>query len=497
MTSRHIFIIALATLSTLGVSCNKVLVEDPQSIISPDAFFKTEAQCVQATNGVYGHLPDIFAQSAFWSMCMAGTDLFLYHGGSTATTAIQDYDFSSASETNSYALWKSVYPAIKDANFVISRLESSPIADSAKNRLLGECKFLRAMDYYMLTNTFGDVPLWTGELDAAKVAALPRSPVADVRTQMITDLKDAAAGLPVSYDAQDVGRVTKGAALTLLAKTYLFAKDWQNAYQTAGEVISEHQYQLLSNFSDLFDPTLKNKNNKESIFEIQYNRDASTNLNYQTNQYYSWFFPQGDASGGTYAGVDFGTTLLQSYPEFYPTHRLVNLYQDADTRKEVTLAWGYNGQPFTAFPEAGYPWFGPKFWDLTANRTNSAKNLYFLRYADVLMTYAEAANELGKTADAIGALNQIEERAGLGDLDASMSQTALRQFIMDERAREFVGEFQRKWDLARWGKLVDDIQLIAGENPNGAKNVKAFNALFPIPYDEISKNPKLTQNQGY
>ncbi|MGO1242874.1 MAG: RagB/SusD family nutrient uptake outer membrane protein [Sphingobacterium sp.] len=479
------------------VSCEKTLNEDPQSIIAPDAFFKTVDQCRQATNGVYSHLPGLFNQKGFWAVTMAGTDLFMNQGGTTTIRAIQDYNFSSATEENSHAVWRVCYAAIKDANFVISRISASEIDEKVKNELLGESKFLRAMYYYILTNTFGDVPVWTEELNMDEVAQLPRSPIAEVRGQMILDLQEAIASLPANYDSNNTGRVTKGAALTLLAKIYLFDKNWQQAYDTALQV-KDGEYILLPSYAELFDPSNKSKNNQESIFEIQYARNAETNQNFIVNSFYSWFFPTGDASGGTYAGVDFGTILLQSYPQYYPSNHLISLYALQDERREVSLSWGYNGQNFNrGSKENSRPWFGPKFWDLTANRTASEKNFYFLRYADVIMILAEAANELGNTGEAVTYLNMIRQRAKADLASASLSQPQLREEIMEERAREFVGEFQRKWDLSRWNKLTDAMRSVQGDNAAGIKNVKPHHVLFPIPYDEIVKNRNLSQNEGY
>src|SRR5690606_1129785 len=217
MLRNKFFIIASLSLVFLFASCEKTLNEDPQSIIAPDAFFKTADQCRQATNGVYSHLPGIFNQTGLWSVTMAGTDLFMNQGGNATIEAIQDYNFSSATETNSHAVWQVCYAAIKDANFVIDRISSSEIDEETKNQLLGENKFLRAMYYHLLTNVFGDVPLWVDELNMDEVSQLPRSPLAEVRAQMILDLEDASASLPESYDSNNIGRVTKGAALTLLA----------------------------------------------------------------------------------------------------------------------------------------------------------------------------------------------------------------------------------------------------------------------------------------
>src|SRR5690606_13621836 len=188
MLQNKYLIYSLFSVATLFAGCEKTLNENPQSIIAPDAFFKTVDQCRQATNGVYSHLPGIFNQSGFWSTTMAGTDLFMNQGGSATIEAIQDYNFSSASESNSHEVWRVCFAAIKDANFVISRISTSAIDQESKAALLGETKFLRAMFYFLLTNTFGEVPLWVDELNIAEVSELPRADIDLLRAQMIQDL---------------------------------------------------------------------------------------------------------------------------------------------------------------------------------------------------------------------------------------------------------------------------------------------------------------------
>src|SRR5690606_33718858 len=252
--------------------------------------------------------------------------------------------------------------------------------------------------------------------------------------------------------------------LTLLAKLHLYTEKWAEAYQVATQV-EDGVYRLLPSYADLFDPYNKRKNNQESIFDIQYKRSGDINRSFAVTSFYTYLFPTGDAAGGTYAGVDFGSIILQSYPQYYPSQYPIDLYEDDDGRKTVTLSWGFRDQQFNRGSKDDRPWFGPKFWDLTANRTASEKNLYFLRYADVIMTLAEAANEMGNTADAVGHLNRIRQRANVDLVDVtSVNQTQLRKLIQEERAREFVGEFQRKWDLSRWGNLVDAVQRIKHDN---------------------------------
>ncbi|TZF83145.1 RagB/SusD family nutrient uptake outer membrane protein [Pedobacter sp. BS3] len=410
----------------------------------------------------------------------------------------QEYTLSPGAPGNISGVWTKCYKAITQANLVINRVGKAPIGAALKSRLIGECKYLRALHYYILSNSFGAVPLWTDELDVTVVSSLPRTPLADVRKQIKADLTDAAADLPTSYPATDVGRATRGAALALLAKVYLFDKDWANAQKYAQQVVDLNQYQLV-NFANLFDINNGFKNNKESIFEIQFKRDNATNTNVKVNYYYTWFFPLKDSNNRTYAGVDFGSTVLRGYENFYPSAVFVNMFDNADKRKAVTLATGYNGQNFTRFIKPGRPWFGAKFWDLQANDRNSGKDIYFQRYADVLLILAEAENEQNNTTGALTWINKVRlEHGGLTTPLSGLTQADIRNVLFTERAIEFAGEFQRKWDLARWGKLVDAVRSVAADNPKGAANIKAEYALFPVPDAEIVKDPNLKpQNPGY
>jgi hypothetical protein len=476
-------------------ACDKKLIEEPKSAISPDQFFKTDAQCIQAVNGVYSGLPDLFGQEDLWKSIEEGTDGVMYLPNNDGN---QEYTLSAAAPGNISGVWRKCYNAITNANLVISRVGSAEITESLKNRIIGEALYLRALHYYILTNSFGAVPVWTDELDVNVVSMLARTPAADVRKQIKDDLLQATEKLPLSYAAGDVGRATKGAAQALLAKVCLFDKDWANAEKYAQMVVDGKQYTLL-NFADLFDINNRFKNNKESIFEIQFKRDNATNTNVKVNYYYTWFMPFKDANNKTYAGVDFGSTVLRGYENFYPSAVFVNMFETGDKRKDVTLATSYNGQPFTRFLKPGRPWFGAKFWDMQANDRNSGKNIYFQRYADVLLILAEALNEQSKPADALTWINKVRlDHGGIATPVNGVSQDSVKKLIMKERAVEFVGEFQRKWDLGRWGQLVDAVKSVAADNPKGAANIKADHVLFPVPEAEIIKNPNLNpQNQGY
>jgi hypothetical protein len=477
-------------------ACTKDLTEDPKSSISPDEFFTTATQCTEAVNGVYTTLITLFGQEDLWQVTESGQDLTCVSKASLPNVNFQ-YAFAVGNSSNSDDMWAKCYTNIMNANLVINRVGAAGIDTVMRSRLVGEAKFLRALNYYILSNIFGGVPLWTEELDVNTVSVLPRATLQDVRNQIVTDLTDAAASLPLSYDAADVGRATKGAALALLAKVYLFEQDWKDAQAAALQVENSGQYTLMQNYANLFDINDGYKNNSESIFEIQYKRDAVNNINYETNYYCTWYLPIEDPNGLTYAGVNFGTTILRGFEVYYPSAKMVSLFQLNDQRMPVVLGYSYNNSYFTRFPVPGRPWFGSKFWDLQSSVQSSGKDLYFLRYADVILTLAEAYNEQGNTSGSILEVDKIRQRAGLQPLGPALTQDSVRTEIMNERAIEFVGEFQRKWDLVRWGKLLPYIQAMGADDSTGAENIKSYQQYYPVPDNEIIKNPNLVQNPGY
>lgn len=488
-------ILLLSSLLLLIASgCKKALTETPESSISPDEFFQTATQCTEAVNGVYYSLIDLFGQESLWQVTESCQDLTVVE---QLPNVNFQFAYSNGNSANSDGMWQKCYVIIKNVNMVINRVGKANIDTTLRARLVGEAKFIRAMNYYILSNIFGGVPLWTQELDVDAVSKLPRASLTDVQTQIIADLKDAAASLPLTYASADVGRATKGAAETLLAKVYLEQKDWADAATAALAVKNSKTYTLMTNYANLFDINDGFKNNSESIFEIQYKRDNANNINYETNYYCTWYFPFQDAGKPTYAGVNFGTTVLRGFEVYYPSARLVSLFDSGDIRRNVVLGYGYNGQTYTRTPKPGRPWFGPKFWDMQSNVQASGKDIYFLRYADAILALAEAYNEEGNTADAIPEVNKIRARAQIPLLTTGLSQDSVRTAIMNERAKEFVGEFQRRWDLQRWGLLVSDIQAMGADNPTGAQNIKSYQVYFPIPATEIIKNQNLKQNDGY
>ncbi len=293
--------------------------------------------------------------------------------------------------------------------------------------------------------------------------------------QIIADLTDAQ-NLPASYSGNNIGRATCGAAKALLAKVYLTRKDWTNAQAKLLEVINgPYGYGLFSNYADVFNKSTKN--GKEHIFSVQFLSNSGANNSRDRIMT--------DVFSGFSSKVP---------PDLPADSSLYKSYAKTDTRRAVTF-FSTLPNPATGLPYK-FKYLGlRKFVDTTQLLTpvESGINFPVLRYADVLLMYAEAVNEQGgPTTAAYQAINQVRERAKLPDLTAGLSQNDFRDSVYRERRWEFVQEGQRWFDLVRQGLLVESVKKIAAKSAISEKN-----NLFPIPQAEINVNPKITQNPGW
>ena len=255
MKLRYILIIALTIIIS---SCKDTLVEEPKSFISPDQFFTSESEVESAIYGVYDFLHDGNLGGGHFFYGEEGSDISAGRLTTFRRGLIQQFD-------GGLGVWRTHYSAIGAANMVISRLESSENFSAAfKEEIIAEAKFLRAFFYYQLNMYWGNVPVWLGELDLAEVETLPNTTPNDVRKQIIEDLIDASNGLPTT--AAQEGRVTSWTAKGLLARVYLFEKDWQKAIDMANDVINNSDHELVATHQELFD--WQNKSNSEMLHVI-------------------------------------------------------------------------------------------------------------------------------------------------------------------------------------------------------------------------------------
>jgi len=475
--------IGIILLAAIGLSsCNK-LAENPKSIIVANQFYQTPNDAISAVTAVYSSLNTdpggdfpMYGRQLYFMADAATDDETEGNAASNADVRAMGSITYIANNNRIQANWTQHYMGINWANVAIDNISTMQLDTTLKNRLVRESKFIRALLYFNLVRFFGDVPLVLHQAGDISQTTVIRTPAAGVYKQIIADLTDAE-NLPVSYSGNDIGRATSGAAKTLLAKVYLTQKDWKDASSKCLEVINgPYGYALFSNFADVFNKSAKN--GKEHIFSVQFLSNSGANNSRDRIMT--------DVFSGFSSKVP---------PDLPADSSIYKAYLPGDTRKGVTY-YSTLTNPATGLPYK-FSFLGlRKFVDTTQLLTSIEDGINFpvLRYADVLLMYAEAVNEdQGTPTDAAyAAINQVRERAHIHDLTTGLSQSDFRDSVYQERRLEFVQEGQRWFDLARTGRVVSAIGKVAAK-----KAVSTKNSLFPIPQAEINVNPNVTQNPGW
>ncbi|MGC4232593.1 MAG: RagB/SusD family nutrient uptake outer membrane protein [Niabella sp.] len=496
-----------------SISCTK-LTEDPKSFIVVDNFYKTEADAIAAVDAIYfslnNNLPEGQHQM-YGSLFNTAMDMMtddVTSGPGTPNPNVRELAILTHSSTNIRVeqMWQQQYIAINKANAAIDHIADMSIREGLKSRLLGESKFLRALFYFNLVRLFGDVPLLLTDQTSVPIEELQvaRTPATEVYAQIIRDLEEAANFLKNGVEGE-AGRATEGAAVSLLAKVYLTKREWGKAVQTAESVINgSYGYNLMADYSHVFLPAYKN--NKEHIFSAQFKG-----------------FAQGQGHASTSRAIRSGVPGLRgTYGDqvvFYKkgsdnNFSVFKLYSARDNRKNVTFVTRFqsptNGQWYGSLidpsvPGDSVPYFN-KYWDPDAvlNTSESAANTPILRFAEVLLVHAEAENELnGPTAKAYISYNRVRQRANLLPL-SGLTKDQFRDSLYLDRRLELIYEFQRYFDLIRQiGSETTGVGpeskgiLLKSLREAGKTNVAERHYLYPIPYLEIQRNPKLTQNPGW
>ncbi|GAB3431525.1 RagB/SusD family nutrient uptake outer membrane protein [Niabella aquatica] len=364
-------------------------------------------------------------------------------------------------------IWNQLYAVIRDANIVISKAAGN----SGKAQLVAEAKFLRGQSYYLLHDWFGPVPLHKTPSDDVYLARATESETINFIEQ---DLKEAAAVLP-EKQAQ-YGKATKGAALAFLTKLYLNAKQWQKCADAAQQVIDLNTYSLFADYTKLF--LIENEANSEMIWVIQGTPKVGTPFIANT---YPMDYPHLN-----------NQTLYAS--EVYLYDDFVNSFEQGDQRKKLIIT-SYTNTKGVFKQLLGNNRSIPGKYELDKNAIGASygNDIPVIRYADILLSRAEALNELnGPNSESIVLINKVRSRAGLESLALSgVSKESLRLAIFKEREWEFWFEQQNRTDRIRQGTLITNA------TDHGRSGAKPYHVLFPIPQTEIDANPKLVQNKGY
>lgn len=535
------------------ISCSDYLEKYPLDKPSDATFYSTESELIMAVNGIYN-------TSMYFQKAASPLNLVLDCASDIGWDRDQGSDLQLLGEglhvpinTTFNEIWCNGYSVISQCNMLLANMHKAQAITNTKiyQRIEGEARFFRAYHYHLLVNFFGNIPLLTEpQLITNKPTQTDRATVTDF---ILKELDAAALSLPEQYTGNEIGRVTQGAALAIKAREALYTEKWDLAAEACKSVITSGVYKLEPEYSNLFNS--KNKQSKEALLYIQYSRvnnfthGVPGNLFSRMASGYSNKVPSQSIVDSYYC-TD-GLPINES-----PLYNAAEPFKNRDLRLDATIVvpgssflgyqfethpdslecWDYNvtptvrrvnqdvTNPYATF--SGYCWRKYTDEDKTF-RLKSELNIMLIRYAEVLLMYAEAMNEMGKMDDmGYDALRKIRERAHLPAIIPG-SQDKLRQLIRQERKVEFAMEGMRFFDIRRWriaeavmndklyGRPVRDYlpSYIPDFDQNGMPQYDAYadklrsfdnrtfnpgrDYLFPIPQKELDINKNLKQNSLY
>ena len=484
--------IALIFAATSLSSCKKFLESKPISATSVTEFYKTPADFEQALIGSYSAFAQVYQGNGYFSLL---TDLHsdntseLVLGGD-GNEAKQDIDRFTITADNEHvtAFWQNSYTLIARVNSILASIDASPLEQAAKDEYTGQAKALRALSYFNIVRLYGGVPLVTEpvtDIDASY--KLARSTVDEVYTQIIADLTAAEGLLPDSYDASMEGKFTKGAAQSLLGEVYLTTKKYTEAVAEFKKVVDGDHYALLPTYADLY--AAGQQGNSESILMAQY----KTGEAYLGSNLPNHFAPTGSEGVLTATGGSYGFNQ--------PTQDIADAYGVNDVRRN-NIADGYMGLDGVFVPAKYIRGYVDR--EVGNGYLDSGADWYIIRYADVLLMYAEAINEAnnGPTSDAVAALDMVRDRAGLAPVGA-LGYSAFQAECYNQERLESPFEGHRWFNLLRTGKALEVMNAKVSTPGSGATigisaPIQAFQLLLPIPLIVVTTSaPAIEQNQGY
>jgi hypothetical protein len=454
-------------------SCRKfVELDAPQNQVGVEQSFETDATATSAVLGIYNNgsvRTWIFNLSVYPGM---SADDVQSNFSQPAQDEFENNALSISNSSISNILWAYGYASLAQANIMIAGLgKSTSLTPAVKNQLMGEAKTWRAFDLFYLANLFGDVPMPVSD-DALANAVLPRTPVAQVWQQIITDLKEAQQLLPETYPTALRARINRHTATALLARAYLYTKDWAAAEAAANTVISSGVYSLNKDLNTTFSNTSN---------EVIWQQATLTGLSiYMTNT---------DAQGGSYAAP------VGVVPAFTLYDTLYHSFESGDLRKAnwvtPTELGGKNYYVVSKYKLRGLP---------SGASTGNEYNV-IVRLAEQYLIRAEARARQGNLGDAVADVDSVRSRAGLSMLDPAISQADLLLAIEKERRSELFAEWGHRWmDLKRTPAVTDPAGKTRADEVLGGMKPATWNTtdiLYPIPDAQRIANPALTQNPGY
>ena len=550
---KQIFVILTLITSLAFASCDDFLNEEVRGKQNLDTYFQNEDEiqsfitgCYQAiTFGGWWNINTVWLLSE-----MCSDDGWMGNTTQSQSDYISLAHYQGTGQSNGAIsnFWQYRYKGILRCNVAIDRIPQATILnEELKNRFIAEAHFLRAYFYFELVRNFGGVPLITGFMLPEEIQGITRSTTEEVYKFIEDDLKAAAAVLPErsEYASTELGRATSGAARGMLGKVYLYQEKWQEAHDVLKAVIDSKEYKLMENFGDVW--SVDHNNNEESLFEVQYMYDGTyalggaltviTGARSGPGDGWSWgqptanleqaYIDAGDTERLRWTIIKTGCTEIageDNFEEFVENSKNMALY---DTYIEK---YGWDPECYIITPSEHKSARIIRKYFVPIEKRPEVYNIdkipldhRILRYADVLLMYAEACNELSMDADARTALNEVRNRVALADVTASGSE--LRKAIRQERRLELAWEQNRLYDIRRWTddngkKMISNLMGPDGTfvkwntdeatrdalewdnqgeaSDKGRSFIESRDMVFPIPLYEITmSNGTIEQNPGW
>ncbi len=398
-------------------------------------------------------------------------------------------------------IWTQLWKVVTNANGIIANVEGNDnISAEAQNVVVAEAKFLRALAYYHLTHLFGDAQFYTEDLGIEEIEQLNQTPAIEIVESIVQDLFETADDLPNEAIA---GKATRWVSKTLLVKLLLYLNRWEEAETVAEEILISSPHALDPSYSNIW--ATRDEYNPEVIWKLVY----VTNVSRQVKS--DFYNPRiidepadPDQKDELLAALASNNEEFTGFGLSAPSPTLVAGFDNDDTRREISIIEEYEGVPLR-FTYCGK--FQAKN-QTTSPRGNHGEDIIIFRLADVILMLAEAENEQGKVEEAAAHIDLIRVRAYEPDrpslLSSGLSQEDVREVLYNERRNELAGEGYRRYDLIRWGRLLETIQNVDyGPNYMPQNNIQPYHKLFPINpnfieiANERAGEEVLDQNPGY
>ena len=506
----------LAVILMLHLSCGEAFLDQVNpNVITPASFWKTAADAEKGIYGAYAPFTNIWYYTRFEIFTSDYRD-DLVNGFNTSERTAVGY-FSGTSESNATRwVWQAMFQCVARANEVLWHVPNIEMDEVDKNSILGEAHFIRAYNYFKLVNNWLNVPLITVPItEIEEPNLISQAPPSEVWAQIESDLQQAQNLLPDEWPDAQRGRITSGAAIGFLGQVYMYQSKYAEAKAEFTKIM-DGRYQLTADYAHNF--TEEFENNSESLFEIQLIADGNGGWGADNANSGKGAGYQPDLAPAGFTNQN-GMRINQWALDLFLDERTIN--DEIDPRTYTTFFWNsddsttYQGKVLKsrtyldktyadAYPNGGDGIYANKYldWQFTgfsrsqeAGWHGSGNNLRMLRYADILLMFAEAEFQLNGSTDA--ALNAINEVRARVDMPAFTSITM--QDIEDERIKELSIERSRYFDLLRWGRVKSRIV----DNPDlksesaGTSAYKPGREYIAIPENEIANNPNFVQNEGY